>query len=151
VKFFWKQGSLFLTKPVSAPLEGFLMNAALYRHARTHTKAVVALARDHAAYEWLIDYDLKVFDGESSFVLRPDVAGLDRGTKEVRVAVEVSDSTLGYDMAEKRALYATAGVEWYVVIDCKGGQLFVYQNAGRRLVESSGSHPFGGLMEIFKD
>jgi Uma2 family endonuclease len=127
------------------------MNAALYRHARMHTKALLVLARDHGAYEWLIDYDLKVFDGEGSFVMRPDIAGLDRGTKEVRIAVEVSDSTLGYDLAEKRALYATAGVEWYIVIDCKGSQIFVYQNAGRRLIEATGSHPFAGLSEIFKD
>ena len=127
------------------------MNAALYRHAKLHTKALLALATDVKGYEWLIDYDLKVFDGQGSFVLRPDIAGLDPGTKEVRAAVDVSDSTLGYDLSEKKALYATAGVEWYVVIDCKAGKVLVYRNAGKSLQEAASGHPFAALSDIFRE
>lgn len=125
------------------------MNAALYRHARAHANALLLLGQ-MKEYLWLIDYDLKVFDGERSYVLRPDIAGLDRTSKDVKIALEVSDSTRAYDLSEKKALYAAAAIEWYIVLDCKDEKILVHKNIGRILQETE-EHQFGCLIAAWQD
>lgn len=55
---------------------------------------------------------------------------LRRGTPcpaDLRLAVEVSDSTLCYDLGQKAAIYATAGISEYWVIDINSRQIHVHR------------------------
>lgn len=46
---------------------------------------------------------------------------------QVRLVIEVSDTTLGFDLNDKARLYARAGIPEYWVLDINGRQLFVYR------------------------
>lgn len=69
----------------------------------------------------------------------PDVAVLEGSARTAPVVhpttaalvVEVSDTTLAYDMTEKAELYATAGIPEYWVLDLNARQLHVYRDPAR--------------------
>jgi Uma2 family endonuclease len=46
----------------------------------------------------------------------------------LRLIVEIADSTLGFDLKVKGALYARAGVPEYWVLDVAGRRLLVHRN-----------------------
>lgn len=48
------------------------------------------------------------------------------GPKEIRLVVEVADSTLGYDRSVKGRLYARAGIGIYWIVNLNDRQLEVY-------------------------
>ncbi|MDQ3231303.1 MAG: Uma2 family endonuclease [Pseudobdellovibrionaceae bacterium] len=82
-------------------------------------------------HEWLIDFDLKVWQGEEYFILRPDIAGKNMATGEIDFCVEIADSTLSHDTGAKKELFASAGIEKYVVISCKDYTLHFWELDGR--------------------
>jgi Uma2 family endonuclease len=47
---------------------------------------------------------------------------------EIALLIEVADSSLAFDLGEKRAKYATAGIPEYWVIDVQGGIVHVFRN-----------------------
>ena len=49
---------------------------------------------------------------------------------DILLLVEVSDSTLRFDLRNKAALYALAGIREYWVADIAGRRLFVHRNPG---------------------
>jgi Uma2 family endonuclease len=64
-------------------------------------------------------------------VLRqPTAAYADRhpGPADIRLLVEVSDSSLRFDLQTKASLYARAGIEDYCVLDINGRRLFVHRD-----------------------
>jgi Uma2 family endonuclease len=69
-------------------------------------------------------------------VLRPDYGGLWEampGTQDVLLAVEVSDTTFGFDSTVKAGLYARAGLREYWLVDLNGRRLIVHRSpAGGR-------------------
>jgi Uma2 family endonuclease len=48
--------------------------------------------------------------------------------QDLRLIVEIADSTLGFDLKVKGALYARAGVPEYWVLDVAGRRLLVHRN-----------------------
>lgn len=50
---------------------------------------------------------------------------------EVLLVIEVSDSTLEYDLTVKKSLYAEAGIPEYWVVDVKGKQVHRFTNPGQ--------------------
>lgn len=49
---------------------------------------------------------------------------------EVRLVVEISDTTLGFDLGTKARLYARAGISEYWVVDITGRRIIVHRNPG---------------------
>ncbi len=47
---------------------------------------------------------------------------------EIALLVEVADSSLAFDLGEKRAKYATAGIPEYWVVDVQGSIVHVFRN-----------------------
>jgi Uma2 family endonuclease len=64
---------------------------------------------------------------------RGDYSRRHPGAQELLLVVEVADSTVRYDLAAKRDLYARAGVEEYWVLDLRGERVIVHRGpvAGR--------------------
>jgi Uma2 family endonuclease len=50
------------------------------------------------------------------------------GPEDLILVVEVSDTTLSFDLHEKARLYANAGIEDYWVMDTNGRQLYCHRN-----------------------
>jgi Uma2 family endonuclease len=63
-------------------------------------------------------------------VLRQDPSHLTSNPRaqDLRLVVEVADSSLGFDLKVKAALYARAGIVEYWVIDVTGRRLLVHRN-----------------------
>jgi Uma2 family endonuclease len=60
------------------------------------------------------------------------------GPAEIYLIVEVADTTLDFDLADKRALYVDAGITEYWVIDVRGKKIvrFVWGGTEQRVGES---------------
>jgi Uma2 family endonuclease len=55
--------------------------------------------------------------------------------RDINLLIEISDSTLNFDLTVKAALYARAGIVEYWVLDVAGRRLFSHRNpAGGRYV-----------------
>jgi Uma2 family endonuclease len=75
--------------------------------------------------------DLAVVNGPMrSHTVQPTTASL---------VVEVSDSTLAYDLGDKSNLYAAGGIEDYWVLDLNNRELHVFRNPVR---DASAPHGF---------
>src|SRR5450432_2024147 len=64
------------------------------------------------------------------FVLRPDYSAFRSGTpqpQDLRLVVEVADTTLAFDRTVKAALYARAGIVEYWILDIPGRRLLVHR------------------------
>jgi Uma2 family endonuclease len=55
---------------------------------------------------------------------------------DIYLVVEVADTTLSFDLADKRALYSGAGIAEYWVIDAQAKKLTRFLLAGKELLES---------------
>lgn len=68
--------------------------------------------------------DLVVLEGDARAapIVHPTTAAL---------VIEVSDTTLAYDMTDKAELYATAGIPEYWVLDLNARQLHVYRDPAK--------------------
>jgi Uma2 family endonuclease len=64
---------------------------------------------------------------------RTDFRGASPGPEDLRLVVEVADTSLGFDLTTKARLYARAGIFEYWVLDVAGRRLIVHRNpeAGR--------------------
>jgi Uma2 family endonuclease len=51
------------------------------------------------------------------------------GPADIRLIVEISDSTLGFDLTRKAALYARAGIPEYWVLDVASRRMIVHRDA----------------------
>ena len=56
--------------------------------------------------------------------------------EELRLVVEISDSTLGFDLTAKAALYARAGIADYWVLDVPARRLIVHRDPRNGLYQS---------------
>jgi Uma2 family endonuclease len=50
------------------------------------------------------------------------------GPEDLRLVVEIADSSLTFDLTTKAALYARAGIPEYWVLDCNGRRLIVHRD-----------------------
>jgi Uma2 family endonuclease len=57
------------------------------------------------------------------------------GPADIYLVVEVADTTLAFDLGEKRALYSSAGMAEYWVVDVQGEKLTRFLLDGKELVE----------------
>jgi Uma2 family endonuclease len=68
-------------------------------------------------------------DPEPDFAV---IAGTPRGSSGhptmADLVIEVADSSLGFDVNDKRLLYAKAGISEYWVVDVNGRRLHVYRD-----------------------
>ncbi len=55
---------------------------------------------------------------------------------DIRLLVEISDTSLKYDLSVKAALYARAGIFEYWVVDVNGRRLIAHRDP-----EGAGIHP----------
>ena len=55
---------------------------------------------------------------------------------DIYLVVEVADTTLAFDLGQKRALYSGAGIDEYWVIDVQAKKLTRFVLEGKELVES---------------
>lgn len=134
-------------------IEGVIIavNAQYSRHARVQTLLFRALANACDAIgdgvgAW-IDASISIDDGSMP---RPDLF-VSRGLPEdgpvtldrLLIVIEIADSSLRYDLGEKAALYATAGIAEYWVADVHGEVMHqMYHPDGGRYAGRS-ERPFG--------
>jgi len=75
---------------------------------------------------------LGVFDQQPDLiVLRSDYSAFRSATpqpQDLRLVVEVADTTLAFDLGVKAALYARAGIVEYWVLDVSGRRLVVHRD-----------------------
>lgn len=131
------------------------MSPANSEHGRVHSLLHRRLAAvlERAGIETAIDLAV-VVDGDS--VLGPDIAALAPDAERqgmvsaahVLLAVEVADSSIGRDLGEKQAAYASAAVPHYWVVDVSGRVTHAMSEPsgdgyGRRDVV-----PFGQLLAV---
>jgi len=62
------------------------------------------------------------------FVLRTEGSPTTPQAKDLRLVVEISDTTLAFDMTTKAALYARASIVEYWVLDIQGRRLIVHRD-----------------------
>jgi Uma2 family endonuclease len=108
----------------------YAMNAQHRRHARVKTRLAVALAgslESFPALEAIVEPSVAIppHDAPEPDIVvtsEPDGEGL-VPLSSVRLVVEVSDSTLGFDLGAKAAIYARAAVPEYWVVDVVAGSV----------------------------
>lgn len=122
------------------------MNAALYRHAKTHNNAVVFFNANYKQYDWLVDLDFHAVTDEGAVLIRPDLAAVKDGA--IKIAVEISDSTISKDLDTKKSIYRRASVEHYIVFDCNKKQVYQWRLEGTIYQESD---YFSNLDSIFNE
>jgi Uma2 family endonuclease len=107
------------------------------RHADAFMRLILRLTRifgdEFVSGE--VSVDLKNARGETSLpepdvlvlrVPRLELAGEHATPAEILIAIEISDTTLGFDLTHKALLYAVAGIEEYLVFDLRSARLFVH-------------------------
>ncbi len=113
-----------------------VMNAQYTRHARAKTNLAFALMQALTATKSplsvLVEVAVKLSDGS---LPEPDItltsyhgAGV-VPVETVALVIEVSDSTLDYDLGVKADLYANTGVPEYWVIDVNENRVLMHTNA----------------------
>ncbi len=106
--------------------EVYYMSPKHRPHAQAVTELVVALAKALEGSELSVLSDISVRLSDHD-VPEPDIAVTDAPEgdgilplESVKLLIEVADSTLAQDMGLKAALYASAGVPEYWVVDVNG-------------------------------
>ncbi len=105
-------------------------------HGRVLTQAILSLARSHERLDGslgiLTDISVHLSDYD---VPEPDIAVTDAPDGEgilplgaLKLAIEVSDTTLAKDLGFKEQLYARAGVPEYWVIDLNENRVLCHAN-----------------------
>ena len=56
-----------------------------------------------------------------------EIKGRNPNPDEIRLAAEISDSTLGFDLTRKASLYARAGIKEYWVLDVPKRRMIVHR------------------------
>lgn len=112
-----------------------VMNAQHSRHARIKTRLAVRLAialeTVGSKHEPQVEVSVRLSNGS---LPEPDIAITSyRGTgvvpvESVALVIEVSDSTLDYDLGTKADLYAAAGVPEYWVVDLNENRVLMHGN-----------------------
>jgi Uma2 family endonuclease len=69
------------------------------------------------------------------------------GPSDVRLLVEVSDTTLAFDLRTKARLYARAGIQEYWVVDVTGRRIVVHRDPRAGTYESVSSYHAGESVE----
>ena len=110
--------------------EIWIVNSVYSWHAKTVAHITIELGlAGRAAKSNLIVYTSGSVDLSGDSVPEPDVSvGEDNDDKglplaKLRLAIEVSDSTLANDLGRKARLYASAGVPEYWVVDRDGRRI----------------------------
>jgi Uma2 family endonuclease len=130
-------------------VEGDLINkmGKHMRHMLATKRAVRAMARivgwDRVIWETSISVaprDYPTSNPEPDvIVLHNDaaqVAGDEPAAEEIALLMEISDTTLKFDLSTKAALYARAGIADYWVLDLTGGRLLVHRQPVDGLYQS---------------
>lgn len=135
------EGALYDVSPVHLPhaRAAFLLSAAL-------DAAVAPFANELIAFgEGSVELDQHNLPRPDLFVSAPPSAGQRFGTPDLlRLIMEVSSSSVRYDLTYKARLYAAAGIPEYWVADIEARRMVVMwapaDDGYTRRVE----HPFGG-------
>lgn len=138
--------------------EIYYMSPKHRRHARVLTQVVVALSRalEELASDLSVLTDISVHLSDHD-VPEPDVVVTDAPDGDgilplaaVRIAIEVSDTTLAKDLGLKADLYARTGVPEYWVVDVNESRVLMH--AGIRSEAEGGGYtgqldvPFGEVL-----
>lgn len=129
----------------------YFVNAQHSRHSRVHIVLVRRLsdAIDALAEPMVLGLELTI-DHPSGALPQPDLLiahtlpdDAPAVAAEVRLAIEVTSSTLANDLGRKPTLYASCGVGEYWVVDVDGGCVHQFSNARGDCYESRRVVPFG--------
>jgi Uma2 family endonuclease len=133
-------------------IEGELLvvNAVHTRHARIHAALTFELgfALRKAGLD-LVIYSTPSTELSDDSVPEPDIAVAGATNAKalagsgVKLAVEISDSTLDLDMGRKMRLYARHGIPEYWVVDVEGRVLHQMWTPSGETYAEQGEHPFG--------
>ncbi len=126
------QHGQFVGKPRVELLDGVIyeMNPQHIPHAVIKME-LVSLLRDalHANADLRVTSEVSLYLSENS-VPEPDILIWRKGAKTgfvpleaALIVIEVSDSTLRFDLGQKRKLYAAAGIPEYWVVDVNGKRI----------------------------
>lgn len=132
----------------------YVVNAQHRPHARAKTRLAMALADALKAFPEL---DLLIEGGVAigaNSICEPDIIVTDEAEgaglvplASVKLAIEIGDSSIRFDLGEKAALYALNAIAEYWVLDVDARTLHQFWSpAGDRYVESR-SVPWGELVE----
>jgi len=111
------------------------MSPAWLPHSRVHSK-LNSFFDMHLAATHLVTIDQLVLFGEYG-LHAPDIAFFDADFNErrpessdLRMAVEIADESLGYDLGTKAGRYAAFGVPDYWVVDVSNRRLLIHREPG---------------------
>lgn len=77
----------------------------------------------------------------------PAYASANPGPSDVRLLVEISDTTLAFDLGIKARLYARAGIAEYWVVDVVGRRIVVHRDPRDGFYQAVTSHHVGQSIE----
>lgn len=110
--------------------EIFVVNAIFSRHAEVTAELVFSLKTAVIAMKSALRvYSPLSIDLSADSMPEPDIALCDRHAsgpmplQKVKLLIEVSDTTLAYDLEEKAKLYAKANIPEYWVADVQGKKI----------------------------
>lgn len=118
--------------PRTELIEGeiWIVNAIHRRHARVHAMLTVELgAALKAADSQLVLYTAPSTELSDDSMPEPDIALSDPTDDKIlqraalRLAIEIADSSLSFDLGRKARLYARHGVPEYWVVDIEAGMI----------------------------
>lgn len=112
----------------------YVMNAQLTRHARIKsrlfTELALCLRPIGGELEAISEVSVRVADDgmpEPDIVLTRFRGHREVPAETVALVVEVSDTTLAVDLGRKAALYSSAGIPEYWVVDIEAGRVLVHE------------------------
>lgn len=131
------------------------VNAQYSSHARVKSRMHLALApavrSTMPGYEVLVEVAVSMPNEsmpEPDLVVTSFMGGREPVPVEtVALVVEVSDTTLAYDLEEKANLYAANGVPECWVVDVEGGRVHQLWRPGARSYADRREVPFGECLE----
>ena len=113
------------------------MNSQMMPHAVLKLRLAIAISK-LIGLQFDVQSELTVQLNEQTLV-DPDVAITPRlkierrylTANELLLAIEVSDTSLYYDLGEKAALYSRAGINEFWVVDINGAQTWVHRDPSK--------------------
>ena len=134
--------------------EIFVVNSVHSRHARAHAALTVELGmalRELGSDLVLLSTPSTVLSDDS--IPEPDISlarvaeGKAVAGSETMLAVEISDSSLDFDLGRKQRLYARHGIPEYWVADVQQRRLVRMWSPRDEAYASSETHAFGGRVK----
>lgn len=91
-------------------------------HALIHGRVFYQAMDTLDKYEWCIDLDIEINDT----TLRPDIVAFNNDD-DIEIVIEISNSTIKYDLSAKKSLFEYLKIPYYLVYDCNKATIHRFQ------------------------